>query len=176
MQMAKLSSAKHRTVKVPCTTSKSLIKLSHSFGLSIFKRCPDPKRRWETVAIPVQRSPRSRRGKRQHVPEIDRRQGWTFHRRLYSHYCKWQITYVLTAGRIRQFFVIQSCWSLSILWSMACAMAHQGKGYPDVNTRRFLRRLWDELQLPPLALVDADPHGISIHCVYRFGSQVKRTT
>nr|SVE93755.1 EOG090X09ZG [Scapholeberis mucronata] len=50
------------------------------------------------------------------------------------------------------------------------------KGYPDVNTRRFLRRLWDELQLPPLALVDADPHGISIHCVYRFGSQVKRTT
>lgn len=50
--------------------------------------------------------------------------------------------------------------------------AHKGKGYPDVNTRRFLRRLWDELQLPPLALVDADPHGISIHCVYRFGSQV----
>nr|SVE75264.1 EOG090X09ZG [Daphnia dolichocephala] len=46
-----------------------------------------------------------------------------------------------------------------------------GKGYPDVNTRRFLRRLWDELQLPPLALVDADPHGISILAVYRFGSQ-----
>nr|SVE91275.1 EOG090X09ZG [Daphnia sinensis] len=46
-----------------------------------------------------------------------------------------------------------------------------GKGYPDVNTRRFLRRLWDELQLPALALVDADPHGISILAVYRFGSQ-----
>nr|SVE92526.1 EOG090X09ZG [Megafenestra aurita] len=46
-----------------------------------------------------------------------------------------------------------------------------GKGYPDVNTRRFLRRLWDEFQLPPLALVDADPHGISILTVYRFGSQ-----
>nr|SVE94376.1 EOG090X09ZG [Simocephalus serrulatus] len=46
-----------------------------------------------------------------------------------------------------------------------------GKGYPDVNTRRFLRRLWDELQLPLLALVDADPHGISILTVYRFGSQ-----
>lgn len=51
----------------------------------------------------------------------------------------------------------------------------QGKGYPDVNTRRFLRRLWDELQLPPLALVDADPHGISIHAVYRFGSQVRKS-
>lgn len=48
----------------------------------------------------------------------------------------------------------------------------KGKGYPDVNTRRFLRRLWDELQLPALALVDADPHGISILAVYRFGSQV----
>lgn len=48
----------------------------------------------------------------------------------------------------------------------------QGKGYPDVNTRLFLRRLWDELQLPPLALVDADPSGISILSVYRYGSQV----
>ena len=48
----------------------------------------------------------------------------------------------------------------------------QGKGYPDVNTRRFLRRLWDELQLPPLGLMDSDPHGISIFLVYRFGSQV----
>nr|SVE69937.1 EOG090X09ZG [Eubosmina coregoni] len=46
-----------------------------------------------------------------------------------------------------------------------------GKGYPDVNTRRFLRRLWDELQLPPLGLMDSDPHGISIFLVYRFGSQ-----
>jgi len=46
-----------------------------------------------------------------------------------------------------------------------------GKGYPDVTTRRFIRRLWDDLKLPPLALMDADPHGISIMAVYRFGSQ-----
>jgi DNA topoisomerase VI subunit A len=56
--------------------------------------------------------------------------------------------------------------------SIIYVLCSQGKGYPDVNTRRFLRRLWDELQLPPLALVDADPHGISILAVYRFGSQV----
>ena len=46
------------------------------------------------------------------------------------------------------------------------------KGYPDVATRRFLCRLCDQLGLPPLALVDADPHGIAIMAVYRFGSQV----
>lgn len=50
--------------------------------------------------------------------------------------------------------------------------AQQGKGYPDVTTRRFVRKLWDDLKLPPLALVDADPHGVSIMAVYRFGSQV----
>ena len=48
----------------------------------------------------------------------------------------------------------------------------KGKGFPDVATRRFIRRLWDDLKLPPLALMDADPHGISIMAVYRFGSQV----
>ncbi|XP_049762213.1 meiotic recombination protein SPO11 [Schistocerca cancellata] len=45
-----------------------------------------------------------------------------------------------------------------------------GKGFPDVNARLFLRRLWDSLRLPVLALVDADPYGIEIMCVYRFGS------
>lgn len=35
----------------------------------------------------------------------------------------------------------------------------QGKGFPDVNTRMMVRRLWCTLQIPILALVDADPHG-----------------
>ncbi|XP_049832715.1 meiotic recombination protein SPO11-like [Schistocerca gregaria] len=48
-----------------------------------------------------------------------------------------------------------------------------GKGFPDVNARLFLRRLWDSLRLPVLALVDADPYGIEIMCVYRFGSLVQ---
>ena len=35
----------------------------------------------------------------------------------------------------------------------------QGKGFPDVNTRMMVRCLWSTLQIPILALVDADPHG-----------------
>nr|XP_058968762.1 meiotic recombination protein SPO11-like [Pocillopora verrucosa] len=46
-----------------------------------------------------------------------------------------------------------------------------GKGFPDVNTRMMVRRLWCTLQIPILALVDADPHGIEILSVYKFGSK-----
>ncbi|XP_022089944.1 meiotic recombination protein SPO11-like [Acanthaster planci] len=46
-----------------------------------------------------------------------------------------------------------------------------GKGFPDVNTRLMVRRLWDDLQIPILGLVDADPHGLEILCVYKFGSK-----
>ncbi|XP_068086985.1 meiotic recombination protein SPO11 [Anabrus simplex] len=45
-----------------------------------------------------------------------------------------------------------------------------GKGFPDVNTRLLLRRLWDDLGIPIWALLDADPYGIEILCIYRFGS------
>jgi meiotic recombination protein SPO11 len=45
-----------------------------------------------------------------------------------------------------------------------------GKGFPDLNTRLLVKRLWEKLQIPVLALVDADPHGVEIMCVYRFGS------
>jgi meiotic recombination protein SPO11 len=44
------------------------------------------------------------------------------------------------------------------------------KGYPDLNTRQFLHRLWRELAIPVLALVDADPFGVEILLTYRFGS------
>ncbi|XP_020605537.1 meiotic recombination protein SPO11-like [Orbicella faveolata] len=46
-----------------------------------------------------------------------------------------------------------------------------GKGFPDVNTRMMVRCLWSTLQIPILALVDADPHGIEILSVYKFGSK-----
>ena len=42
-----------------------------------------------------------------------------------------------------------------------------GKGVPDLNTRQFVRRLWEELGVPVFALVDADPFGIEIMCTYR---------
>lgn len=43
------------------------------------------------------------------------------------------------------------------------------KGYPDVNTRVFLNFLWSKLNIPILALTDADPHGFEIVCCYKFG-------
>ncbi|XP_063236186.1 meiotic recombination protein SPO11 isoform X2 [Bacillus rossius redtenbacheri] len=45
-----------------------------------------------------------------------------------------------------------------------------GKGYPDVNTRLLVQRIWETFGLPMFVLTDADPHGIEIMCVYRFGS------
>ncbi|XP_050530565.1 meiotic recombination protein SPO11 [Daktulosphaira vitifoliae] len=45
-----------------------------------------------------------------------------------------------------------------------------GKGYPDINTRLFVKILSININLPILALVDANPFGIEIMCIYRFGS------
>ncbi|KAJ6798712.1 meiotic recombination protein SPO11-1 isoform X1 [Iris pallida] len=45
-----------------------------------------------------------------------------------------------------------------------------GRGYPDVPTRRFLRYLVDQLQLPVYCLVDSDPYGFDILTTYKFGS------
>uniref|UniRef100_A0A665VMH9 DNA topoisomerase (ATP-hydrolyzing) n=1 Tax=Echeneis naucrates TaxID=173247 RepID=A0A665VMH9_ECHNA len=47
-----------------------------------------------------------------------------------------------------------------------------GKGVPDVNSRLMVRKLWDTLHIPIFALVDADPHGIEIMCIYKYGSVV----
>ena len=49
-----------------------------------------------------------------------------------------------------------------------------GKGFPDMNTRKMLRKLAYEV-LPTEAkfvcLVDGDPHGIEILSVYKYGSR-----
>jgi len=45
------------------------------------------------------------------------------------------------------------------------------KGQPDVATRLFLRRCRDDLKLPVLGLVDADPYGLKILSVYMSGSK-----
>eukprot|EP01061_Rhynchopus_euleeides_P032750 TRINITY_DN5450_c0_g2_i1.p1 TRINITY_DN5450_c0_g2~~TRINITY_DN5450_c0_g2_i1.p1 ORF type:complete len:363 (+),score=116.40 TRINITY_DN5450_c0_g2_i1:112-1200(+) len=45
-----------------------------------------------------------------------------------------------------------------------------GRGYPCIATRSFLRRLWEETQLPVYLLTDADPHGAQIALTYAFGS------
>ncbi|XP_072305056.1 meiotic recombination protein SPO11 isoform X2 [Eucyclogobius newberryi] len=46
-----------------------------------------------------------------------------------------------------------------------------GKGVPDVNSRLMVRKLWDTLHVPIFALVDADPYGIEIMCIYKYGSK-----
>ncbi|KAF7668081.1 hypothetical protein LDENG_00033770 [Lucifuga dentata] len=51
-----------------------------------------------------------------------------------------------------------------------CVSVDQGKGVPDVNSRLMVRKLWDTLHIPVFALVDADPHGIEIMCIYKYGS------
>ncbi|XP_066480806.1 meiotic recombination protein SPO11 [Tiliqua scincoides] len=45
-----------------------------------------------------------------------------------------------------------------------------GKGVPDVNTRLLVRKLWDTCHVPIFTLMDADPHGIEIMCIYKYGS------
>ncbi|KAM3871775.1 5-aminolevulinate synthase, non-specific, mitochondrial-like [Diretmus argenteus] len=52
---------------------------------------------------------------------------------------------------------------------LSCIMI-TGKGIPDVNSRLMVRKLWDTLHIPIFALVDADPHGIEIMCIYKYGS------
>uniref|UniRef100_A0A182PJD5 DNA topoisomerase (ATP-hydrolyzing) n=1 Tax=Anopheles epiroticus TaxID=199890 RepID=A0A182PJD5_9DIPT len=44
------------------------------------------------------------------------------------------------------------------------------KGYPDVSTRLLLKKVSERTNVPIYALMDADPHGIEIFCVYKFGS------
>ncbi|NXC50832.1 SPO11 protein, partial [Penelope pileata] len=45
-----------------------------------------------------------------------------------------------------------------------------GRGIPDLNTRLLVRKLWDTLQIPIFTLMDADPHGVEIMCIYKYGS------
>ncbi|KAI6033069.1 Spo11/DNA topoisomerase VI subunit A [Pisolithus orientalis] len=47
-----------------------------------------------------------------------------------------------------------------------------GKGYPDVATRHLVKMLSDNLPqcIPIVALVDADPYGLDILSVYKYGS------
>ncbi|KAJ5342955.1 hypothetical protein MYU51_016043 [Penicillium brevicompactum] len=50
-----------------------------------------------------------------------------------------------------------------------------GKGYPDLSTRAFLRKLYDVASTRPTplrfyALTDGDPHGMAIMSTYKYGS------
>ncbi|XP_010627109.1 meiotic recombination protein SPO11 isoform X3 [Fukomys damarensis] len=51
-----------------------------------------------------------------------------------------------------------------------CTCGASGKGIPDLNTRLLVKKLWDLFHIPVFTLVDADPHGIEIMCIYKYGS------
>ncbi|KAL7625829.1 endodeoxyribonuclease [Parahypoxylon ruwenzoriense] len=65
--------------------------------------------------------------------------------------------------------------SITIIVVIFSLQHPQGKGYPDLLTRRFLHLLHSTFpRMPIYALVDFDPSGISIMLTYKFGSQSLR--
>ena len=55
-------------------------------------------------------------------------------------------------------------------WKKNKCILVTGKGQPDRSTRRMVRRLWEEFDLPVYILTDADSYGYYIYSVYRSGS------
>ncbi len=55
-------------------------------------------------------------------------------------------------------------------WDTYRALLVTGAGQPDRATRRFVRRLYEELGLPIYVLTDSDPYGFYIYSVYKVGS------
>ena len=55
-------------------------------------------------------------------------------------------------------------------WRKYKAILITGAGQPDRATRRFVRRLNEELKLPVYILTDSDPYGFYIYSVYKVGS------
>jgi len=55
-------------------------------------------------------------------------------------------------------------------WKKNKCILVTGKGQPDRSTRRIVRRLWEEFDLPVYVLTDADSYGFYIYSVYRSGS------
>ncbi|MEB3844509.1 MAG: DNA topoisomerase IV subunit A [Desulfurococcales archaeon] len=55
-------------------------------------------------------------------------------------------------------------------WDKYKALLVTGAGQPDRATRRFVRRLNEELKLPVYILTDSDPYGWYIYSVFKVGS------
>ncbi len=55
-------------------------------------------------------------------------------------------------------------------WRKYRAILVTGSGQPDRATRRFVRRLHDEYNLPVYVITDSDPYGWYIYFVYKVGS------
>lgn len=55
-------------------------------------------------------------------------------------------------------------------WRQYKCLLVTGAGQPDRATRRFVRRLNEELKLPVYVLTDSDPYGWNIYSVFKVGS------
>lgn len=66
----------------------------------------------------------------------------------------------------RQHYSFNTPFCNSLFVNRSYNLNIQGKGFPDVNTRMMVRCLWSTLQIPILALVDADPHGNLERCSF----------
>jgi DNA topoisomerase-6 subunit A len=55
-------------------------------------------------------------------------------------------------------------------WDKNNCLLVTGKGFPDRGTRRMVKRLHDEFNLPIYVLVDGDAYGFAIYGVYKHGS------
>jgi DNA topoisomerase VI, subunit A len=55
-------------------------------------------------------------------------------------------------------------------WRRSKAILVTSAGQPDRATRRFVRRLNEELKLPVYVLADSDPYGYYIYSVFKIGS------
>jgi len=96
-----------------------------------------------------------RRGEGRHIPEIGRRQLLLKALSLHHDHSGPAFNLFLTISRtlIRTVVILFVCVCVCVcVWG-------QGKGFPDVNSRLMVRKLWDTLHIPIFALVDADPHG-----------------
>jgi meiotic recombination protein SPO11 len=56
------------------------------------------------------------------------------------------------------------------IWSKVPVIIITGKGFPDLATRMFTKRLANELKLPVIGLCDWNPFGIALLLTYKFGS------
>jgi len=67
--------------------------------------------------------------------------------------------------------IFQSLLQSKITQSLPCILI-TGRGYPDLSTRKFTRKLVDTFpHLLTLALVDWNPSGLQICMMYKFGSK-----
>ena len=62
--------------------------------------------------------------------------------------------------------VFQKLLSENCMEKLNCILV-TGKGYPDVATRKFVKTVSEQLDIPVYIIVDADPFGIDIMSAYK---------